>query len=68
MAAQLLQQNLLIAPEQALIQLLSILAGDKYEVEKRTFRNGRMLNRGRVFNVNVGRAGLGEMLTRLYCK
>ena len=37
MASQLSQQNFSIAPNQSLIQFLSILPESEYEVEKRAF-------------------------------
>ena len=40
MASQLSQQNVSMAPNQSLIQFLSILPESEHEVEKRTFCNG----------------------------
>ena len=48
MASQLLQQNFSMAPNQSLIQFLSILPESEYEVEKRTFCNGLQLDREQV--------------------
>ena len=48
MAAQLMQQDFSIAPNQALIQLLSILPDSEYEIEKRTFSDGLHLDREQV--------------------
>ena len=44
-AAQLMQQDFSMAPNQALIQSLSILPDSEYEIEKRTFSNGQHLDR-----------------------
>ena len=48
MASQLSQQNLSKAPNQSLIQFLSILPESEYEVEKRTFCNGLQPDREQV--------------------
>ena len=48
MAAQLMQQDFSMTPNQALIQLLSILPDSEYEIEKRTFSNGLHLDREQV--------------------
>ena len=48
MAAQLMLQDFVIAPNQLLIQFLSILPDSEYEVEKRTFSNGQQLEREQV--------------------
>ena len=45
MAAQLMQQDFSMAPNQALIQFLPILPDSEYEIEKRTFSNGLHLDR-----------------------
>ena len=47
-AAQLVQQDFAMAPNQPLIQFLSILPDSEYEVEKRTFSNGQQLEREQV--------------------
>ena len=44
-AAQLMQQDFSVAPNQALIQSLSILPDSEDEIEKRTFSNGQHLDR-----------------------
>ena len=48
MASQLSQQKISMAPNQSLIQFLSILPESKYEVEKRTFCNGLQPDREQV--------------------
>ena len=48
MASQLSQQNFSMAPNQSLIQFLSILPESEYEVEKRTFCNGLQPDREQV--------------------
>ena len=48
MAAQLMQQDFSMTPNQALIQFLSILPDSEYEIEKRTFSNGLHLDREQV--------------------
>lgn len=48
MASQLWQQNVFKAPNQSLIQFLSILPESEYENEKRTFCNGFQSNREQV--------------------
>ena len=48
MAAQLSQQNFLMSPDQTLFQLLSILPGLGYEVEKRTCSTVQRLDRDQV--------------------
>ena len=48
MASQLSQQNFSMAPNQPLIQFLSILPESEYEVEKRTFCNGLQPDREQV--------------------
>ena len=48
MAAQLMQQNFAMVPNQALIQFLSILPDSEYKIEKRTFSNGLHLDREHV--------------------
>ena len=48
MAAQLSQQHFSMAPNQPLIQFLSILPESEYEVEKRTFCNGLQPDREQV--------------------
>ena len=48
MAAQLSQQNFPMAPDQALLQFLSILLDSEYEVEKRTCSTGQRLYRDQV--------------------
>ena len=47
-AAELSQQRFFMTPEQPLIQFLSILPEAEYEVKKRTFCNGRDLNRDQI--------------------
>ena len=48
MAPQLMQQNPSMAPNQALIQFLSILPDSEYDIEKRTFSNRLHLDREQV--------------------
>ena len=48
MAVQLSQQLFSMAPDQALLQVLSILPGSEYEVEKRTYSTGQRLDRDQV--------------------
>ena len=48
MAAQLSQQNFPMAPDQALLQFLTILPDSQHEVEKRTCSTGQRLNRDQV--------------------
>ena len=48
MASQLSQQKFSMAPNQSLIQFLSILPESEYEVEKRTFCNGLQPDREQV--------------------
>ena len=48
MAAQLMQQDFSMAPNQALIQFLPILPDPEYEIEKHTFSNGLHLDREQV--------------------
>ena len=49
MAAQLMQQDFSMAPNQALIiQFLSILPDSAYEIEKRNFSNGLQLDHQQV--------------------
>ena len=45
MAGQLSQQNFPMAPDQALLQFLTILPDSEYEVEKRTCSTGQRLDR-----------------------
>ena len=52
MAAQLSQQNFPMAPDQALLQILSILPDLEYEVEKRTCTTGQRLDRNQVLLKN----------------
>ena len=47
-AAELSQQNFPMIPDQALLQLLSILPDSEYEVEKRTCSTGQRLDRDQV--------------------
>ena len=48
MAGQLSQQNFPMAPDQALLQFLTILPDSEYEVEKRTCSTGQRLDRDQV--------------------
>ena len=48
MAAQLMQQDFSMTPNQALIQFFSILPDSECEIEKRTFSNGLHLDREQV--------------------
>ena len=48
MAAQLSQQNFPMAPDQALLQFLTILPDSEYEVEKRMCSTGQRLGRDQV--------------------
>ena len=48
MAAQLSQQNFPMAPDQAILQFLTILPDSEYEVEKRTCSTGQRLDRDQV--------------------
>ena len=48
LAAQLIQQNVAMSPNQALTVFLSILSDSEHEFEKRTFSNGLHLDRERV--------------------
>ena len=48
MAAELMHQKFAMAPNQALIQFLSILPKSEYEIEKRTFSNELHLDREHV--------------------
>ena len=48
MAAQLSQQIFPVAPDQALLQFLTILPDSEYEVEKRTYSTGQRLDRDQV--------------------
>ena len=48
MAAQLMQQDFSMAPNQALIQFLPIVPDSEYEIEKRTFSNVLHLDREQV--------------------
>ena len=51
MASQLMQQNFAMAPDQALVQFLSILPDSEYEIQKRAFSNELHLDREQVLLV-----------------